>query len=103
MSMDKQVEKMQQEVADLDEKLLLTEQKKKQLEARYRKKENEIRSRERKQRNHRLISIGAEVESVLGRQISKEELPAFREYLKTAEREIGAFRVVDGRCSFLLP
>ena len=103
MNMEKRVEKMQQEVTELDKKLLQSEQKKKQLESRYRKKENELRSKERKQRSHRLISIGAEVESVLGRQIPKEELPAFREYMKRAERVIGAFRVVDGRCSFLLP
>jgi hypothetical protein len=50
-----------------------------------------------------LIGIGVEVESVMGRQIPKEDLPAFREYLKTAERKIGAFNVVDGRCSFMLP
>ena len=101
--MEERIEKMQQEVAYIDEKLLRTEQKEKQLQARCRKKENEIKYKNRKQRTHRLIEIGAEVESILGRQIPKEDLPAFREYMKRAEKELGTFVVVDGRCSFLLP
>ena len=103
MIMDKQVEKMKQDVANLEEKLELVERKNKQLLARRRKKENEISYQRRKQRAHRLIGIGAEVESVMGRQIPKEDLPGFREYLKTAERKIGGFNVVDGKCSFMLP
>ena len=103
MLMDKQVEKMKQDVAELEEKLESVERKNTKLQARRRKKENEISYQNRKQRAHRLIGIGAEVESVVGRHIPKEDLPAFREYLKTAERKIGAFNVVDGRCSFMLP
>ena len=103
MIMDKQVEKMKQGVANLEEKLESVERKHEQLQARRRKKENEISYQNRKQRTHRLIGIDAEVESVMGRQIPKEDLPAFREYLKTAERKIGAFNVVDGRCSFMMP
>ena len=101
--MDQKLFTLQQEVEQLDARIQNADAKRQVLQARHRKKESERRSRERKQRTHRLISIGAEVESFMGRQITKEELPAFREYLKTAEREIGAFRVVDGRCSFLLP
>ena len=101
--MEDRIIKLQQEVKQLDIKLENEDLKRQVLQDRYRKKENKNRSRERSRRTHRLISIGAEVESFMGRQITKEELPAFREYLKTAEREIGAFRVVDGRCSFLLP
>ena len=101
--MDDRLPKLQHEVDQLDIKLENEDLKRQALQARYRKKENKSRSRERSRRTHRLIEIGAEVEAVMGRQIPKEELPALREYLKTAERKIGAFIVVDGRCSFLLP
>ena len=101
--MDQKLIALQQEVSQLDDRIQNEEAKVQALQARYRKKEDQNRSRERSRRAHRLIEIGAEVESVMGRQIPKEELPAFREYLKTAERKIGAFEVVDGRCSFLLP
>ena len=101
--MSKRIMELQQEVRRLDERIQDEDVKMQALQAQYRKKENKNRSRERSQRTHRLIEIGAEVESVMGRQIPKEELPVFREYLKTAERKIGAFIVIDGRCSFLLP
>ena len=101
--MDDRLTKLQQEVQQLDIKLENEGLKRQALLARHMKKENKNRSRERSQRTHRLIEIGAEVESVMGRQIPKEDLPAFREYMKTAERKIGAFRVVDGRCHFMLP
>ena len=101
--MNDRLTKLQQEVSQLNIKLENEDLKRKALQARLVKKENKNRSRERSQRNHRLISIGAEVESVMGRQIPKEELPAFREYMKKAESIIGAFRIVNGRCSFLLP
>lgn len=101
--MDQKITKLRQEIEQLDEKIQREEAREQILQARHRKKENEIRFQERKQRTHRLISIGAEVESVLGRQIPKEDLHAFREYMKRAKDELGAFRVVNGRCSFLLP
>ena len=101
--MNERISELQQDVKKLDAKIENVDSRTQILQARYRRKENEIRFRERKQRAHRLIGIGAEVESVMGRQIAKEELPAFREYMKRAELVIGAFRVVDGRCSFLLP
>ena len=101
--MDQKISKLQEEIEQLDEKMQIVIAKGQALQARRRKKENANRSRERSQRTHRLIEIGAEVESVMGRQIPKEDLPAFREYMKTAEREIGAFIVVDGRCHFMLP
>ncbi len=101
--MDDRLTKLQQEVRQLDLKLENEDLKRQALQARHKKKENKNRSRERSQRTHRLIEIGAEVESVMGRHIPKKELPALREYLKTAERKIGAFIVVDGRCHFLLP
>lgn len=101
--MDDRLTKLQQEVQQLDAKLENEDIKKRAYQARCRKKESKNRSRERSQRTHRLIEIGAEVESVMGRQIPKEDLPAFREYMEKAESVIGAFRVVDGRCSFLMP
>ncbi len=101
--MDDRFTKLQQEVMQLDIKLENEDLKRKALQARLTKRENKSRSQKRSQRAHLLIEIGAEVESVMGRQIPKEDLPAFREYMKIAEREIGAFRVVNGRCSFLLP
>ena len=103
MIIDKQVEKMKQDIADLEEKLESVERKNINLQARRRKKENEISYQNRKQRAHRLIGIGVEVESVMGRQIPKEDHTAFREYLKKKKKKIGAFNVVDGRCSFMLP
>ena len=101
--MDDRLKKLQQEVRQLDIKIENEDLKRQALQAQYRKKENKNRSREQSRRTHRLIEIGAEVESVMGRQIPKEDLLAFREYMKTAERKIGAFKVVDGKCSFLLP
>ena len=101
--MDQKISKLQEEIEQLDEKMQIVIAKGQALQARRRKKENANRSRKRSQRTHRLISIGAEVESVMERQIPKEDLPAFREYMEKAESVIGAFRVVDGRCSFLMP
>jgi len=53
MIIDKQVEKMKQDVADLEEKLESVERKNIKLQARRRKKENEISYQNRKQRAHR--------------------------------------------------
>ena len=44
------------------------------------------REEERKARTHRLIEIGAEVESVLGRSIEKEDIPKLIDFLETQER-----------------
>lgn len=44
------------------------------------------KAEERKARTHRLIEIGAEVESVLGRSVEKEDLPKLRDFLETQER-----------------
>ena len=101
--MDQRIAKLEREVKQLDAGIQNEAERERALMAGRRKKESEIRYRERRKRTHRLIEIGAEVESVLGRPIPKEELPAFREYMKKAEDELGAFRVVNGRCSFLLP
>ncbi len=68
---DLQIEKKMQELRQLQEQ-------RKKLESR--KKEDE-----RRQRAHRLIEIGAAVESVLGRAIEEDELPRLLRYLRLQE------------------
>lgn len=79
------------ELEKLDRKITELDRRKKQLEARYRQKERRNANDDRRQRAHRLIGIGAEVESVFERQIGKEELSGFREYLKKVKDVMGAF------------
>lgn len=57
---------------------------KKQLEA-------QKRQEDRKARTHRLIQIGAEVESVLGVPIEEEDLPKLRRFLQLQEERGGFF------------
>lgn len=65
-----------------EEQLKKIEEKMAVLQARKRELEAKEKDRARKARTKRLIEIGATVESVLGREIKKEELPAFMEWLK---------------------
>ena len=81
----------EKEILALDARIQQLDQRKKQIEAAWQKKQNRNRYEERKKRTHRLIAVGAEVESVFERQIDKEELGAFREYMKRALMILGAF------------
>ena len=81
----------EKEILALDARIQQLDQRKKQIEAAWQKKHNRNRYEDRKKRTHRLIAVGAEVESVFERQVSKEELGAFREYMKRALMILGAF------------
>ena len=78
-------------ITDISCKIEKLEERKEVLKARYRQEKSRHGYEERKARAHRLIGIGAEVESVHNRQIRKEELPDFREYMKKAVKVLGAF------------
>ena len=52
------------------------------LKARKREIENKAKAQERKARTKRLIEVGASVESALGKEIPKEELPHLIEFIK---------------------
>ena len=69
-----------------EEQLKKIEEKLAVLQARKRELEAKEKDRARKARTKRLIEIGATVESVLGREIPKEELPAFMEWLKANKK-----------------
>lgn len=81
----------EEQIKELDSRIEKLERRRKQLEAVYRQKQNRNVYEDRKARAHRLIGIGVEVESVLERQIAKEELGAFRNYMKKAVMIMGAF------------
>lgn len=65
-----------------EEQLKKIEEKLAVLQARKRELEAKEKDRVRKARTKRLIEIGASVESVFGREITKEELPQFMEWLR---------------------
>ena len=71
--------KIDQKEQEMSEKLRQYQAKKKQLEA-AKKKDDE------RKRVHRLITIGAVVEKVLGRPIKNEELPKLESFLRKQER-----------------
>lgn len=66
---------------NIDEKINELKQKQEQLKAQEKKLMAQKRDAERKARTHRLIQIGAEIESILGRPISQKELSIFSEFL----------------------
>ena len=80
-----------EQIKEFDRKIEKLDRRRKQLEAVYRQKQNRDVYEGRKARAHRWIGIGAEVESVLERQITKEELGAFRNYMKKVVMIMGAF------------
>ena len=86
----------EEQIKELDRKIEKLDRRRKQLEAVYRQKQNRNVYEDRKARAHRLIGISAEVESVLERQIMKEELEAFRDYIKKAVMIMGAFEPEKG-------
>lgn len=66
-------------IAELDEKI-------KQIKAQKRNILNRQRTEERKKRTKRLIEVGATVESVLGRAITREDLPKLKDFLIQQEK-----------------
>ena len=69
----------------IEEQIQALEEKEKVLKARKQRLQAKEREQERKARTHRLIEVGGAVESVLGRPITKEELPMLIAFLKTQE------------------
>ena len=68
----------EERLAELDKRL-------EQIKAQKRALINRNKKAERTARNHRLIEIGATVESVLGRPIPKEDLPKLVAFLQMQE------------------
>lgn len=66
-------------------------QKAKQYGAQVKKLEQQKKAQERKIRNHRLIQLGAEVESVLKRPVEEEDVERLRIFLHQQEQRGGYF------------
>lgn len=62
-----------------------------QLDMQKKQCEKKLSAEKRKARTRRLIRIGAEVESVLGRPIEEDELPKLRKFLHDQELRGGYF------------
>lgn len=71
-------EALQKQILKEQEKVKLSNERIKELQ----RKKN---AKERKERNHRLIQIGATVESVLNRPIEEDELPKLLRFLQQQE------------------
>lgn len=69
----------EEQLTAVEEKLKKLEASKKQLAAR--KKEED-----RKKRNHRLIVLGGQIEKILGRKLTDEDIPRIRRFLMDQER-----------------
>ena len=69
----------------LSDKLEQMKLRQKQLTIQIREAETKLKEQDRKARTHRLIEVGAAVESVLG-QINHDELPAFIGIVKELEQ-----------------
>lgn len=80
------IEQMTSLLLENNEKTLLLEQKKEQLNQQVKQLKARKSQEERKARTKRLIEIGASVESVLGRPIEHDELPKLIDFLKTQEQ-----------------
>lgn len=66
------------------------EEQKKELAARARQVRAQINVRDRKQRAHRLIELGAVVESVAGAAVTKNALPHIEAFLRAHRDALGA-------------
>ncbi len=74
----------------IQRQILKEQEKQNQAKERIKELQRKQNALERKQRNHRLIQIGATVESVLNRPIEEEELPNLFRFLQQQE-ERGAY------------
>lgn len=72
-------------------KLEKLQAKEAQIKEQIKQEKAKLRAQERKARNHRLIEVGATVESVLGRPIEKEDLPKLQKFLQDQEDRGGWF------------
>lgn len=69
----------------IQKRILKEQEKQNQAKERIKELKQKQNALERKQRNHRLIQIGAIVESVLNRPIEEEDLPKLLRFLQQQE------------------
>ena len=69
----------------LDKQILKVQKEKKQDEERLKELQRKRKAEERKQRNHRLIQLGATVESILNRPIEEDDIPKLLRFLQQQE------------------
>ncbi len=72
-------------VESLDKQILKEQEKQNQAKERIKELQRKQNALERKQRNHRLIQIGATVESVLNRPIVEDDIPKLLRFLQQQE------------------
>ena len=65
-----------------DTRLEKLQEKEAQIKAQIKQEKAKLKSQERKARNHRLIEIGAMVESALGRPVEKDEMERLNSYFR---------------------
>ncbi len=70
--------------------------KAKQYEAQLKRLESQKKEEDRKARAHRLIEVGASVESVIGQPIEKEKLPVLIAFLRDIEARDHSLSVALG-------
>ena len=83
-------------VEEKERQLKLAIEKAKQLEAQLKALESRKKEEERKARTHRLIEIGATLESITKQPIQKANLPMLLEYLTKIEENNFAFSKAIG-------
>lgn len=77
---------MAAEKRSIDERISELQEKQKQLKEQEKKLRAQQSQTERKARTKRLIEIGATVENVLGRPITKDDLPKLKSFLEQQEQ-----------------
>ena len=80
ITQEDRIERLNRQIAELEKKT-------KKLQTDRNEKFREKKCEERKARNHRLIQLGAVIESVLGRSITDEDIPRLLDLLHFLEDE----------------
>ena len=83
--MSKSKHTLQERVSDKEQQIEKKIKELKQLQAQKKRLESQRKEDERKKRTHRLIQVGAAVESVLGCPIEEKDIPKLINYLKDQE------------------
>lgn len=84
-------EQKETRVERLDRQIAVLNQKQKKLQTERNEKAREIKKLERKQRNHRLIRIGAVVEHELGRPLTDRDVDTFSELLRFLDHDCDSY------------
>lgn len=71
----------QDRIAEIDEMLAKKSKQLEQLKAQKRRYEQQIKEKERKERTHRLIELGATIEHIFGRKLTTEDIDLIKKYL----------------------